>query len=142
MGFQEYKEGVFMKSLKTKLSSIIIVLIAISTIVSIVTVMVKSIQVTNDIRDLLIEDKIAGSNKMLASYLEEQFGKLRLNPALGLVDENGNSIEGQFEYIDQLSNDLGVVVTIFKKDGNGCTRVITNVRDDKGETTGRYPIGF
>lgn len=119
-----------MKSLKTKLISIIIALIALSTIISISTVMVRSIRVTNDIMDLLVEDKISSSNKMLATYLKEQFGNLSLDPNIGLVDENGLSIEGQFDYIDQFSDHMDLVVTIFAKDGSNFTRTLTNVRDD------------
>lgn len=122
--------GISMKSLKTKLISIIIALIALSTIISISTVMVRSIRVTNDIMDLLVEDKISSSNKMLATYLKEQFGNLSLDPNIGLVDENGLSIEGQFDYIDQFSDHMDLVVTIFAKDGSNFTRTLTNVRDD------------
>ena len=116
--------------LKTKLISIIIALIALSTIISISTVMVRSIRVTNDIMDLLVEDKISSSNKMLATYLKEQFGNLSLDPNIGLVDENGLSIEGRFDYIDQFSDHMDLVVTIFAKDGSNFTRTLTNVRDD------------
>lgn len=122
-----------MKSLKTKLISIIIALIALSTIISISTVMARSIRVTNDIMDLLVEDKISSSNKMLATYLKEQFGNLSLDPNIGLVDENGLSIEGRFDYIDQFSDHMDLVVTIFAKDGSNFTRTLTNVRDDQGE---------
>lgn len=49
-----------------------------------------------------------------------------------MVDSNGKSIEGRYEYIDKLSKALGVEATIFKKEGNGFVRVLTTIVGDDG----------
>ena len=41
-------------------------------------------------------------------------------------------IEYNYELVDIISSDLGDLVTIFKKDGDDFKRVITTVKDEKG----------
>lgn len=120
------------KSLRIKLITIILSILSLVALSSVATVMIKSIGVSNHLVDLLIKDKLASSNQMLESYLKEEFGQINLNSENQLLDQTGQALDGGFNYIDQFSEDMNVLVTIFKKDGSDFSRVLTNVRDNSG----------
>ncbi|WP_326906775.1 methyl-accepting chemotaxis protein [Sedimentibacter sp. MB31-C6] len=122
-----------MKSLKGKLILIIITLITISSILTVTIGLFQSFNVTNDIINTLIEDRLTSSNSMLKTYLEEQFGSLSLNTNGELIDDKNQSIGGKFEYIDKFSQDMDVLATVFTKNDNKFTRVLTTIKDDKNE---------
>ena len=121
-----------MKSMKVKLMAIILVIVAVSSVVTAVIGVLQSFKATERIIDTLIEDKLISSNNMLKTYLDEQFGSLKLNNNGQLVDKNNKSIDGRFEYIDRFSQDMAVVATVFAKQGDSYVRVITTIRDEKG----------
>lgn len=107
-------------------------LVIVSTVLAVVSGLVKSFSVTNEITDTLIEDSLAGDSNMLKSYLAEQFGILKLNSNGVLTAENGQPITGQYEYLDQFSKDLNIVATVFSKNGDRYTRTLTTITDNKG----------
>lgn len=122
-----------MKSLKGKLIIIILALVTISSLSMVTIGLFQSFNVTNEIIKTLVEDRLTSSNNMLKSYLDEQFGSLSLNSSGELVDKNNQTINGNFQYIDQLSQDMDVVATVFVKNDDKYIRVLTTIKDDKGE---------
>lgn len=122
-----------MKSIKIKSIAIILALVIISSISAAALVLFRSNQVMNKAVDTQFTEMLTGAERMLELYMLEQFGTLSLSSSGDLVDASGNSIEGQFEYIDELSKGLGVAATIFKKDGTDFVRVLTSIVDEKGE---------
>lgn len=122
-----------MKSLKGKLIVIILTLIAIAVFTSVTIVLFRSLDVTNNVSNTLIEEKINSSNNMLETYLYEQFGSISLGSNGELIDENNQSIAGKYQYIDKFSDDMDVVATVFAKNGDNYIRVLTTVKDNKGE---------
>ncbi|MDD4843890.1 MAG: methyl-accepting chemotaxis protein [Anaerotignum sp.] len=122
-----------MKSIKSKLIFIILILVFISSSLTTVIGLWESYVDTKNIMNTLIDERLSSSNNMLNSYLEEQFGLLSLNSSGELIDHNNRPIDGNFSYIDQFSEDMGVVATVFEKNGNDFQRVLTTIKDAGGE---------
>lgn len=122
-----------MKSLKGKLVLIILALVTISSLLTVSIGLFESFGVTNSIITTLVEDRLTSDSNMMKTYLEEQFGSLKLDSKGKLIDKNNNSIEGEFEHIDKFAEDMDVVATVFAKDDNNYVRVLTTIKDDKGE---------
>ena len=122
-----------MKSLKGKLILIILTLITISSLLTVSIGLFQSFNVTDKIINTLVEDRLTSSNNMLKTYLDEQFGSLSLNSNGELIDKNNQTIDGNFQYIDKFSQDMDTIATVFAKDGNKYIRVLTTIKDDKGE---------
>lgn len=122
-----------MRSLKTKLVLIILILITVSSLLTVTIGLLTSFNTTNEIIQTQFHDELTGANNMLKTYLNEQFGSLNFKSDGKLVDENGQSIEGRFEYIDELAKNMDLVATVFAKDGDNYVRVLTNITDNHGE---------
>lgn len=121
-----------MKGLKKKTIAIILSLVVISSVMTALVILYRSNQVINSAVDAQFTERLTGSENMLELYMQEQFGELSLTGE-ELVDENGESIDGRFEYIDELSEGLGVQATMFKKRGSDFERVLTSIVDDNKE---------
>lgn len=61
-------------------------------------------------------------------YIEREFGALRLQDDGTLVDSKARPVEGRSEMPDAISRDLGLVFSIFVRDGNDFVRIATSVR--------------
>ena len=122
-----------MKSIKGKLVVIILALVIISSLLTVSVGLFESFTITNKIMHTTIGYQLTASNNMLKTYLKEHFGELQLADNGELNDQNGQSINGRFEYIDQLTQDMNLVATVFAKDGDNYVRVLTTVKDAKGE---------
>lgn len=120
-------------SIKVKLIVSILLLVIVAALSSVTIGLNQSFDLTKDINKTQFEDKVTGATNMLELYLTEQFGTLGINTAGKLVDVNGSPIEGKYEYIDKLSESMGVVATIFVKQGESYIRTLTTIVDDKGE---------
>lgn len=122
-----------MKSLKWKLILVILLLMTVSSLLTVSIGLIQSFDVTDQIIKTLVEDKLNSANNMLKTYLNEQFGSLSLTPDGELTDINNRPIAGQFEHIDQFAKDMDVLATLFAKNGDNYTRVLTTIKDEKGE---------
>ncbi|WP_352400779.1 methyl-accepting chemotaxis protein [Anaerotignum sp.] len=122
-----------MKSIKSKLVLIILILVTTSSLLTVSLGLYRSFGVTDEIIHTLIQERLGSTNNMLKIYLEEQFGTLTLNPNGDLTDDNGTSIKGQNVYIDRLCQEMNVVATVFSKDGDNYTRVLTTIVDEAGQ---------
>ena len=122
-----------MKSLKKRAIGIILVLVILSTGLTAAAVLFQSNVVMNDAVDTQFTEMLTGAERMLELYVDEQFGALTLSDDGNLVDAQGEIIDGRFEYIDELSEGLGVAATIFKKQGSDYVRVLTSIINESGE---------
>lgn len=122
-----------MKSLKTRLIVVILALVVASSASIGAIGVTESFRVTDSIVHTQVEDRLKGAANMLELYLQEQFGALSLNSAGELVDSNGKSIEGEYDYIDRLSQGMNVVATVFSKNGSSYIRTLTSIKDASGE---------
>lgn len=119
-----------MKSLKFKTVAFILGLVILSSFLSISAVLFRSNQTIRNVVDAQFNEMLYSSINMLEIYMAEQFGNLSLDSSGNLRDEQGALIEGRYEYIDELSEGLGVQVTIFAKNDSQYTRVLTSIRDE------------
>lgn len=121
-----------MKSLKTRLIVVILTIVIISaSLVSVIGLM-RSFSVTEDIIETQYQERLDSASNMIDLYLKEQFGSLSLNSSGQLVDAQGTPVEGRNEYIDKLTQGMGIVATVFTKNGDSFVRTLTNFKDDKG----------
>lgn len=121
-----------MKSLKTRLIVVILsIVIVSSSLVSAIGLM-RSFSVTEDIIQTQYEERLDSAANMIDLYLKEQFGTLSLNSSGQLVDAQGTPVEGRNDYIDKLTQGMGIVATVFTKNGDSFVRTLTNFKDDKG----------
>lgn len=108
-----------------------IVLTAVLVILSINTI-------TGTARESVLEmasDKIHGDIRASEFYVQQYYGLLHVDGDL-IVDHNGRALDGRFEVIDRISADLGILATIFVRDGGDYRRVVTSIRDGAGERDG------
>ncbi len=122
-----------MKSIKKKSIAIILTLVVLSSLAAAALVLFQSNKVMNDAVDAQFTNMLTGANKMLALNTTKQFGSLSISTDGKLVDDSGEVIDGKFEYIDELSESLGVAATLFKKENGDYIRVLTSIVDENGE---------
>lgn len=122
-----------MKSLKTRLMSVMLSFVFITVIIMAVVIVNKSSQVSNSVVDEQFRDRLVSAEKMLEVYLNEDFGALSLTAEGQLVDEKGVSIEGRFEYLDVLAESMGVEATIFSKKDSDYVRTLSTITDENNQ---------
>lgn len=101
------------------------------------------IAANNLARDLVVETataKLKGDVHSAHKYLKQYFGSLSLRDG-NLVDQNDVAINGRYEMVDALGRDLGVVATIFVRDGNDFTRVATSIQNAEGKRAINTQLG-
>ncbi|MEA5083940.1 MAG: methyl-accepting chemotaxis protein [Lachnospiraceae bacterium] len=122
-----------MKSLKVKLTAIILLLVIIASVSTGIICFVEEFQVTEKIIQTQFEDKLASSSNMVETYLNQQFGEIGINKDGVMVGKDGNPVEGKYENLDEISENMGVVSTLFAKTGSDYTRILTTVLDEQGK---------
>lgn len=122
-----------MKSLKVKLTAVILALVIIASVSTGIICFVEEFQVTEKIIQTQFEDKLASSSNMVETYLNKQFGEISINKDGVMVGKDGKPIEGKYEHLDQVSENMGVVATLFAKTGSDYTRILTTVLDEQGK---------
>ena len=93
---------------------------------------VGAIKGMKEVEEGLLLKKLDGDISAVKIYMNHYIGELRVENE-ELVHEEGESIADHYEVIDAVSEDLGVVSTIFVRKGNDYQRVITSIMDEHGE---------
>ena len=119
-------------SIKKSLSLITIGMCALFCVVAVSLFIVEGKSLGNELTKSIYLKKIYGDLNSAKQYIKNYYGGITLNAENKLSDQNGNVIEYNYELVDIISSDLGDLVTIFKKDGDDFKRVITTVKDEKG----------
>lgn len=122
-----------LRSLKGKLIVSILILVIISSLLTVTIGLFEAFKCTKDIIQTQVQSKLSGANQMLKVHLDTQFGSLSMSSNGNLVDKDGTPIDGRYEYIDQLSENMDVIATVFAKEGSDYIRVLTTIKNDKGE---------
>ena len=120
-----------MKSIKTKLIVIISLIMSASILFICIFGYTKANEYINMVAKQQIESKLAADNKVLAKYLETEFGEIVITDGK-FSTMKGQSIENDNDILDKIKLDLGDEATIFRKDGNDFIRVSTSIRDEDG----------
>jgi len=80
---------------------------------------------------------IMGNNKLSSDFLyfeytlRDEYGQLSMKDG-NLVGRQGVSLEHQYELIDRISSELGIVATIFIHEGDDYRRIATSIVDNSG----------
>lgn len=86
----------------------------------------------------LLTEKLSGDINSFEGYFDKYYEKAVLEDDV-LKGSNGRIIEDDTEVVDLLGKDLGVVATIFKKEGDDFKRVTTSILDENGKrVTGTF----
>ncbi|GAA5522472.1 methyl-accepting chemotaxis protein [Aliifodinibius salicampi] len=85
-----------------------------------------------ELADHTLDMKLNGDINALEVYADNHFGGVQLSDG-ELVDTNQVPIAGRFDIIDEFASRHGVTATIFQRDGNDFTRVITSIRKENGQ---------
>lgn len=121
-----------MKSLKHKITLITVILIIVSSLSAVTFGLARGFQTTREIMQTQYEDKLEAAYNMLQMHLEDNYGKLALQ-GNKLIDSKGKSIEGNFEEVDEFSKAMDVIVTVFVKEGEDYTSILSNLKLDDGQ---------
>ncbi len=124
------------KSIRTRMIVSVISLMIITGIILMVGAMTQSKRSMNLLVDTVVNDQLQSDNKMLVSYLKEEFGTLTLGGDGILLDENGEDIQGRYDYIDTFADNLGMVATVFAKNGTNYTRILTTIKEGDKRAVG------
>lgn len=89
-------------------------------------------QAAQAIKQVVLDAKLKSDLYAARLSLKNHFGELSLKDGK-LYDASGKEIDGNFQMVDSILEDLGDVATIFAKNGEDYYRVVTNVLDENGQ---------
>jgi len=105
----------------------IVTVFAFLVIVALSIMSISRIEAMNlEIAVFMAESKLKGDMINFSSLLKAENGDLRLSNG-ELTDERGSSLAYRYDLVDRLSRDLGIAVTVFKKENNDYRRVATSI---------------
>ncbi|WP_164995849.1 Cache 3/Cache 2 fusion domain-containing protein [Miniphocaeibacter massiliensis] len=90
---------------------------------------------TNDIENIknkLLKKHVENNINLTMKYINNSYGTLTQGDGT-LLDNNGNSIEGKFNVVDSISEDLGDKATIFVRVNDDFKRISTSIMSDENE---------
>jgi methyl-accepting chemotaxis protein len=71
---------------------------------------------------IMAEHKVRGDIASFQNRLENEYGVLSLSGGT-LVDQRSQTLNGRYDLVDAISGELGIVATIFVKEGNDYKRI-------------------
>ncbi len=113
-------------SLKIKLISAILGLLVVMSFSIGFLSFREASKVKNELSNTLLNRKLQGDIRSAREYLKIHHGEIRRDSGM-LYDIKGERLSDSYKFVDRLKGDLGVVATIFIKDGDDFTRISTNV---------------
>ena len=118
-------------TLKTRLIGIFTILIVITSILLTGVSYVYSGRMAENLATYTLEMKLNGDINAAKLYVDDHYGAMEL-AGEKLVDDNGKPIAGNYEMVDNVADDLGVVATVFVREGRDFKRISTNIRKQDG----------
>ena len=125
-------------TIQTRLLVMTVSLLIVTGIIYIAAALFVGGKGIDDMSRLTLDRKMEGDIQAMMTYVAYHHGQLNLEDGV-LVDEQGDPVAGRNDVIDQISNDLGVVATIFEREGDDFRRITTSIRDNSGgRVTGTF----
>jgi methyl-accepting chemotaxis protein len=121
-----------MKSIKTKLIVYFGVIILISSLAIGTLGYFGGTRGMSDIQSQMLVDKLDGDISSANYYFSRFYGAVT-HSGETLYDIRGKSIDGRYDMVDVILEDLGDVATIFARVGDDFKRISSNVTLDNGE---------
>ena len=132
IGEKGRKGGVCMKSIRMKLSVYFGIIILLSSIAIGFLGFFNNTRGMNSIKNEILRDHIGNNMNLAIKYLEDFCGKVTQEDG-SLYDSAGQCLEGNFEMVDAIFEDLGDKATIFARDGDDFKRISTNIMTEENE---------
>ena len=81
---------------------------------------------------LIGKSKLSSDMMTFRELIDNYYGTMQLKDNV-LLDSKGNTIEHKYKEIDDISQKLNIVATIFRKEKTGYIRVLTSIQDKLGK---------
>jgi len=123
--------------------------IVICTIAVIYIANIQLRKTATSVANHILEDKLSAAMESLQYEVEREHGQMELQGAM-LIDQNGEPLAKSYEstdrvyrykLVDEISRRFSSFATIFAKDGNDFTRVVTTVKKDDGTRADGTKLG-
>ncbi len=118
-------------SLRFKIITSFTLLLVFSSSVILIFALWSARQAEEKLLAASMDARLKGDLNAAGRYLQDAFGQLTLKEGK-LVDKEGVAIDGRFEMVDSVQKDIGCDSTVFIKDGDDFTRVITSIKQEDG----------
>ena len=92
----------------------------------------RSVAGMKEIQSQMLIAKLEGDIASTFRYLSNFYGEISQKDEM-LYDEKGNSLEGRYEMVDAILEELGDVATIFTREGDEFKSISSNVMLGEGE---------
>ncbi|MDR1302867.1 MAG: Cache 3/Cache 2 fusion domain-containing protein [Treponema sp.] len=89
---------------------------------------------------IMARNKIRGDIASFQNTLKNNYGNLSLNNGT-LVDQHGEALNERYDLVDKVSEELGIVATIFVREGNDYKRITTSIRNASGQRAVNTMLG-
>ncbi|MFW5784755.1 MAG: methyl-accepting chemotaxis protein [Chitinispirillaceae bacterium] len=100
----------------------------------------SAVELANGLVDHTVNMKLEGDVQSMRTYVRSNFGEFGYTEGQ-LTDHTGRPIAERHEVVDSISQDLGVVATIFQKERADFTRISTSIRLDNGQRAVNTQLG-
>ncbi len=115
-----------------KTLTIVIASIVLSIAVVGVTSLIMSQKMGATLSNHTLKMKLSGDINSARDALKWNLGQVTIKNGK-MVDHNGEELYGKHAFVDDLAEKLGIVATIFAKDGNDFRRITTNIIKEDGK---------
>ena len=119
--------------------SLLVKLTGISVIFLLLAMLIFSIISVYSIRSSSMEiaiimghEKLSGGIKYFEKMISDEYGQLSLQNGK-LTGQNGIVLEYRYKMVDKFSSDMGIVATVFVKEGNDFRRISTSIVNNANE---------
>jgi methyl-accepting chemotaxis protein len=119
-------------TIKKKLLFMTIALVAVTGILLATTAVITANKSIEQLTNHTLRMKLDGDVNALQLYIENYFSDVRLVDG-ELVDAEQTSISQHTDFLDDFADKHSVDATIFKRDGNDFTRIITTIQNDRAQ---------
>jgi len=114
-----------------KLISVFTLLITLISTVLVGVSYFNATRLAESLTNNTLQLKIKGDIRAARLYENHHYGRIEMVDNR-MVDREGKPIEGNFTMVDAIADDLGVVATVFAREGNDFRRISTNIRQADG----------
>ena len=119
-------------SLFQKIIGIVVATIVISTAVVGTTSLIMSQKMAETLSTHILRMKLSGDVRSAQDAMYSTFGKVKMVDDQ-LLDGKDNKIAGNYDFVDTLSEKLGIVATIFAREGDDFKRITTDIKKEDGK---------
>lgn len=130
-----------MKSIKTKYALAFSLLLILAMSILAIGTYIQANNGMNEIKDDLIRVKLQGDIEAAKQYQFNTYGEVSFD-GINLLDKDGGMVKDDFRMVDQIYDELGIVSTIFVKEGNDFTRITTSILKEDGSRAVGTKLGL